>query len=91
MAELPAGLVLAGFFLGEDPAELLAASRPGTLGAVLGLFSSHDSSRCLFVLCIFFALLVDPLVVEVKRVQAVSKEELIARQIRGEEVYVSGH
>jgi dienelactone hydrolase len=35
VAELPAGLVLAGFSLGADPAELLAASRPGALGAVL--------------------------------------------------------
>jgi dienelactone hydrolase len=35
VAELPAGLVFAGFSLGVDPAELLAASRPGALGAVL--------------------------------------------------------
>jgi len=32
---LPAGLVYAGFSLGAVPAELLAASRPGALGAVL--------------------------------------------------------
>jgi dienelactone hydrolase len=32
---LPAELVFAGFSLGADPAELLAASRPGALGAVL--------------------------------------------------------
>jgi len=37
VAELPAGLVLAGFSLGADPAELLAASRLGALGAVLML------------------------------------------------------
>lgn len=35
VAELPTGLVFAGFSLGADPAELLAASRPGALGAVL--------------------------------------------------------
>ena len=35
VAELPAGLVFAGFSLGAVPAELLAASRPGALGAVL--------------------------------------------------------
>jgi len=35
VAELPAGLVFAGFSLGVVPAELLAASRPGALGAVL--------------------------------------------------------
>jgi len=35
VAGLPTGLVLAGFSLGADPAELLAASRPGALGAVL--------------------------------------------------------
>lgn len=32
---LPAGLVFSGFSLGADPAELLATSRPGALGAVL--------------------------------------------------------
>src|SRR5215218_9246494 len=37
VAGLPAGLVLAGFSLGADPAELLAASRLGALGAVLML------------------------------------------------------
>ncbi len=35
VAELPAGLVFAGFSLGAVHAELLAASRPGALGAVL--------------------------------------------------------
>jgi len=35
VAELPAGLVFAGFSLGVVPAELLAAGRPGALGAVL--------------------------------------------------------
>ncbi len=35
VAGLPAGLVFAGFSLGAVPAELLAAGRPGTLGAVL--------------------------------------------------------
>ncbi|MGH3148989.1 MAG: dienelactone hydrolase family protein [Rubrobacter sp.] len=35
VTRLPAGLVLAGFSLGVVPAELLAAGRPGTLGAVL--------------------------------------------------------
>ncbi len=35
VAELPAGLVFAGISLGVVPAELLAASRPGALGAVL--------------------------------------------------------
>ena len=35
VAGLPAGLVYAGFSLGAVPAELLAASRPGALGAVL--------------------------------------------------------
>ena len=35
VAGLPAGLVYAGFSLGAMPAELLAASRPGALGAVL--------------------------------------------------------
>lgn len=32
---LPTGLVLAGFSLGAVPAELLAAGRPGALGAIL--------------------------------------------------------
>lgn len=35
VAGLPAGLVFAGFSLGAVPAELLAAGRPGALGAVL--------------------------------------------------------
>jgi predicted esterase len=35
VAELPAGLVFVGFSLGAVHAELLAASRPGALGAVL--------------------------------------------------------
>jgi dienelactone hydrolase len=35
VAELPAGLVFAGFSLGAVHAELLAASRPGALGGVL--------------------------------------------------------
>jgi dienelactone hydrolase len=35
VAALPAGLVLAGFSLGAMPAELLAATIPGTRGAVL--------------------------------------------------------
>ncbi len=35
VAGLPAGLVFAGFSLGAMPAELLAAGRPGALGAVL--------------------------------------------------------
>jgi len=35
VAGLPAELVFAGFSLGAMPAELLAASRPGALGAVL--------------------------------------------------------
>ena len=35
VADLPAELVFAGFFLGTVPAELLAAGRPGALGAVL--------------------------------------------------------
>jgi dienelactone hydrolase len=35
VAGLPAGLVFAGFSMGSAHAELLAASRPGTLGAVL--------------------------------------------------------
>jgi dienelactone hydrolase len=35
VAELPAGLVFAGFSLGAVHAELLAASKPGALGAVL--------------------------------------------------------
>lgn len=35
MADLPAGLVFAGFSLGVVPAELLAAARPDTRGAVL--------------------------------------------------------
>jgi len=35
VAGLPAGLVFAGFSLGADPAELLAVSRDGALGAVL--------------------------------------------------------
>jgi dienelactone hydrolase len=35
VTELPAGLVFAGFSLGADPAELLAASRRGALGTVL--------------------------------------------------------
>jgi dienelactone hydrolase len=35
VAELPAGLVYAGFSLGAVLAELLAAGRPGVLGAVL--------------------------------------------------------
>ena len=35
VAGLPAGLVFAGFSLGNDPAELLAATTPGTLGALL--------------------------------------------------------
>ena len=35
VAGLPAGLVFAGFSLGAVHAELLAASRPGSLGAVL--------------------------------------------------------
>jgi dienelactone hydrolase len=35
VAGLPAGLVFAGFSLGNDPAELLAATTPGARGAVL--------------------------------------------------------
>src|SRR5215217_2015331 len=35
VAELPAGLIFAGFSLGAVPAELLAASRPGARGALL--------------------------------------------------------
>lgn len=35
VAGLPAGLVFAGFSLGNDPAELLAAERPGARGALL--------------------------------------------------------
>src|ERR687888_1936514 len=35
VAHLPARLVFAGFSLGAGPAELLAATRPGALGAVL--------------------------------------------------------
>src|SRR5215218_10260428 len=35
VAGLPAGLVYAGFSLGADPAELLAAARAGARGAVL--------------------------------------------------------
>jgi dienelactone hydrolase len=35
VARLPAGLVFAGFSLGNDPAELLAAERPGARGALL--------------------------------------------------------
>jgi dienelactone hydrolase len=35
IARLPAGLVFAGFSLGNDPAELLAAERPGARGALL--------------------------------------------------------
>lgn len=35
VAGLPAGLVFAGFSMGAVPAELLAAGRPGALGAVL--------------------------------------------------------
>jgi len=35
VAGLPAGLVFAGFSLGNDPAELLAATTPGAGGAVL--------------------------------------------------------
>ena len=35
VAELPAGLVFAGFSLGTAPAELLAAARAGARGAVL--------------------------------------------------------
>ncbi|MGH3089086.1 MAG: dienelactone hydrolase family protein [Rubrobacteraceae bacterium] len=35
VADLPADLVFAGFSLGTAPAELLAATRPGTRGAVL--------------------------------------------------------
>ena len=34
VAGLPAGLVFAGFSLGNDPAELLAAERPGARGAL---------------------------------------------------------
>jgi dienelactone hydrolase len=35
VAGLPAGLIFAGFSLGNDPAELLAATTPGARGAVL--------------------------------------------------------
>jgi dienelactone hydrolase len=35
VADLPAGLVFAGFSLGAVPAELLAAARPGARGALL--------------------------------------------------------
>ena len=35
VARLPAGLVFAGFSLGNDPAELLAAETPGARGALL--------------------------------------------------------
>jgi dienelactone hydrolase len=35
VARLPAGLVFVGFSLGNDPAELLAAERPGARGALL--------------------------------------------------------
>jgi dienelactone hydrolase len=35
VAGLPAGLVFAGFSLGNDPAELFAAERPGARGALL--------------------------------------------------------
>jgi dienelactone hydrolase len=35
VARLPAGLVFAGVSLGNDPAELLAAERPGARGALL--------------------------------------------------------
>jgi dienelactone hydrolase len=35
VAGLPAGLVFAGFSLGNDPAELLAAERPGDRGVLL--------------------------------------------------------
>ncbi len=35
VAGLPGGLVFAGFSLGNDPAELLAAERPGARGALL--------------------------------------------------------
>jgi dienelactone hydrolase len=35
VARLPAGLVFAGFSLGNDPAELLAAERPGARGVLL--------------------------------------------------------
>ncbi len=35
VADLPAGLVFAGFSLGAVPAELLAAAKPGARGAVL--------------------------------------------------------
>src|SRR5215207_9988999 len=42
VAELPAGLVFAGFSLGAVHAELLAASKPGALGAVLMHYAALD-------------------------------------------------